>query len=128
MKTDQPEARVRSELIIERVIDKLSDSRSPLFRDYIKGHWLSSILIIAYGYIAWINSPNLLVVFLGIITVVFTIQSENHTRRSREYHEIENALRELLSLARDQAETIQITNNKQNKAEIAASRKPFDQF
>ena len=95
--------------MVERLVDKLSDSRSSSLWEHIKGHWLSSFLIVAYGYIAWSNSPSLLVVFLGTITVVFAIQSENHSRRSREYDQIESALRELLSLVRDQADTTQIT-------------------
>ena len=111
MKTNHPEARVRSDIAIERVVDNLSDSSSPSLGDSIKGHWLSSILIIAYGSIAWSNSPSQLVVFLGIITVVFAIQSEVHVRRSREYKQIENALRELLALVREQEVTRQIEQN-----------------
>jgi hypothetical protein len=62
-------------------------------------------LVVAYGSIAWLNSPNMLVVFLGGITVMFAIQSENHNRRSQESREIEDALRELLNLVRNQADS-----------------------
>jgi hypothetical protein len=118
---------IASERLIQQALDKMSVNTERSIFSYIKGSWLSTTLVILYGIMAWSYSQEFLVVFLGIVTVVFAVESESFARRARERNEMKIALLEMMNILRRQLENSQFQEEKKpNKSEQATPRKPSD--
>jgi hypothetical protein len=93
------------DLRLKRAVDLLTDcySKNHSYSNHIRSHWLSTFLIIAYGFVAYIYSPEFLVVFLGLVTIVFAVEAERYSSRSRENKHLEESLREIINLLEAQA-------------------------
>lgn len=63
----------------------------------IKGHGLSSFLIIVFGYMAYTYSLELFVVFWALVSVIFALESEKYARRMSEKRHLEELLQDILN-------------------------------